>query len=31
MKYRCPYCGEKGFSTIEKLDFLPRLVSEYIG
>ena len=30
MKYRCPYCGEKGFSTIEKLDFLPRLVSEYM-
>ena len=30
MKFRCPYCGEKGFSTIEKLDFLPRLVSEYM-
>ena len=29
MKYRCPYCGEKGFSTIEKLDFLPRFLPEY--
>ena len=30
MKYRCPYCGEKGFSTIEKLDFLPRFLPEYM-
>ena len=30
MKYRCPYCGEKGLSTIEKLDFLPRVLPEYM-
>ena len=29
MKYRCPYCGEKGFSFIEKIDFLPRFLPEY--
>ena len=29
MKYRCPYCGQKGFSFIEKIDFLPRWLPEY--
>ena len=29
MKYRCPHCGEKGFTFVEKIDFLPRWLPEY--
>lgn len=29
MKYRCPYCGQNGFSFIDKIDFLPRWLPEY--
>lgn len=32
MKYRCPYCGEPGFSFFAKIDFVPRLIElpEYV-
>lgn len=29
MKYRCPHCGEQGFTFVERIDFLPRWLPEY--